>query len=112
MLSMADEIAHRNCELSEQEPDSTEQEINEEEEFNRSDGSEGSEGFSETQEEITESVMQEMTHLEDTFRGMGLKFRMIDRIGEGKTMFLFFHGVIRQCLMIWTYRNIFHGLQS
>ena len=54
-----------------------------EEEFDVSDSSECSDDYPESQGEIDESVMQEMAKLEDVFDEMGLKFRMIDRIGEG-----------------------------
>ena len=48
--------------------------------------SEESDGSSETAEddrEIDHSVQEEMARLEATFSDRGLKFRMIDRIGEG-----------------------------
>lgn len=43
----------------------------------------GSECSDESSENVEESVRQEMENLEITFRGLGLKYRMIDRIGEG-----------------------------
>lgn len=52
----------------------------EREEFVRYDGSECSD---ESSENVEESVKQEMENLEIMFRGLGLKYRMIDRIGEG-----------------------------
>lgn len=47
-----------------------------------SDGSDGSES-SEEHVVIEDSVREDMAKLEQTFKGMGLKYRMIDRIGEG-----------------------------
>ena len=46
--------------------------------------SERSEELSEDEQEVDESVLEEMAKLENTFQEIGLKFRMIDRIGEGK----------------------------
>lgn len=44
-----------------------------------------SEAFSDDDElEVDESVQEEMAKLEDAFEEIGLKFRMIDRIGEGE----------------------------
>lgn len=47
-----------------------------------SDGSDGSES-SEEHVVIEDSVREDMAMLEQTFKGMGLKYRMLDRIGEG-----------------------------
>lgn len=58
-----------------------------EEEFVVSGSSECSDNLSESQAEIDESVIEEMTKLEDALNIMGLKFRMIDRIGEGPLFF-------------------------
>ena len=52
------------------------------EEQSYSDGSDGSES-SEEHAVIEDSVREEMVKLEQMFKGMGLKYRMIDRIGEG-----------------------------
>ena len=49
-----------------------------------SEHSESSEELSEGEHEVDESVLEEMAKLENTFQEIGLKFRMIDRIGEGK----------------------------
>lgn len=46
-------------------------------------GSECSDVSSDSHETVEESVRQEMENLEITFKGLGLKYRMIDRIGEG-----------------------------
>lgn len=48
-----------------------------------SDSSECSEWSSKSHRDIEDSVREEMAKLEDTFQGLGLKYRMIDRIGEG-----------------------------
>ncbi|MCJ1450670.1 hypothetical protein MMC28_001003 [Mycoblastus sanguinarius] len=40
-------------------------------------------GSSEDELELDDSVREDMARLEDTFREIGMKFRMIDRIGEG-----------------------------
>lgn len=45
---------------------------------------EGSEESSEDEHEVDECVLEEMTKLESTFDEIGMKFRMIDRIGEGE----------------------------
>lgn len=66
-----------------------------EEEFDVSNSSECSDDYPESQGEIDESVMQEMAKLEDVFDEMGLKFRMIDRIGEGVSVL----SPQRQCLL-------------
>lgn len=48
-----------------------------------SEGSEASEAPSESEHEVNEAVLEDMAKLENTFDEIGLKFRMIDRIGEG-----------------------------
>ncbi|KAL6721201.1 Cell division control protein 7 [Lecanora helva] len=42
-----------------------------------------SESLSENENEVDQAVLEEMAKLESTFNEIGLKFRMIDRIGEG-----------------------------
>lgn len=74
MASVAEEFYQQNHGSTEPESGS------EREEFVRYGGSECSDESSET---VEESVRQEMENLEITFRGLGLKYRMIDRIGEG-----------------------------
>lgn len=74
MASMAEEFYHQNHGSTEPESGS------EREDFVRYGGSECSD---ESSENVEESVRQEMENLEITFRGLGLKYRMIDRIGEG-----------------------------
>ena len=46
-------------------------------------GSECSETSAESEYAVDEPVSQEMARLEETFREIGLRFRMIARIGEG-----------------------------
>ena len=48
-----------------------------------SEESERSDDLLESEHEVDESVLEEMAKLENTFEEIGLKFRMIDRIGEG-----------------------------
>lgn len=48
-----------------------------------SEGSELSEVPSESEHRVDEAVLKDMANLENTFDEIGLKFRMIDRIGEG-----------------------------
>lgn len=74
MASMAEEFYQQNHGSTEPESGS------EREDFVRYGGSECSD---ESSENVEESVRQEMENLEITFRGLGLKYRMIDRIGEG-----------------------------
>lgn len=69
--------------------DPTPQAMADEEEFNGSGSSDCSDDYSDGHGEIDESVMLEMTKLEDTFNMMGRKFRMIDRIGEGVSVLNF-----------------------
>ncbi len=45
--------------------------------------SDGSESSSQNLPEVDPTVKEDMDKLEDIFHDMGLKFRMIDRIGEG-----------------------------
>lgn len=53
------------------------------------DGSQGEEdevdsaGSTDTDEDIDESVMEEMQKLEESFVGISRKYRLINRIGEG-----------------------------
>lgn len=74
MASMAEEFYQQNQGSTEPESGS------EREDFVRQGGSECSD---ESSENVEESVRQEMENLEVTFRVLGLKYRMIDRIGEG-----------------------------
>lgn len=49
-----------------------------------SEASQCSDGVSEDPREVEESTQEEMAKLDETFRERGMKFRMIDRVGEGK----------------------------
>lgn len=51
-------------------------------------GSECSEGSAESEYAVDETVKEEMDKLEGTFRELGMKFRMIARIGEGNAVVL------------------------
>lgn len=48
-----------------------------------SEGSQSSEDVSDEPREVDESTREEMAKLDETFRERGMKFRMIDRVGEG-----------------------------
>lgn len=54
----------------------------------KQEGSECSEGSAESEYAVDETVRAEMTKLEDTFREIGMRFRMIARIGEGSAMIM------------------------
>ena len=56
-----------------------------EEDWDAREDSECSERSAESEYAVDETVREEMTRLEDTFREIGMKFRMIARIGEGIT---------------------------
>lgn len=43
---------------------------------------------SDYEEEVDESVREDMSKLEDTFPGISDRFRLVNRIGEGMTTFL------------------------
>lgn len=83
-------------------------EVGEEDETNRSGDSESSDESSESQDDIDESVLLEMADLEETFHGMGLKYRMIDRIGEGMAKSV--NIIPNKDLMFCFDRNIFYRL--
>ncbi|MCJ1467277.1 hypothetical protein MMC07_005901 [Pseudocyphellaria aurata] len=80
MASTTEEIRQQDLSSTELESDSRGPEIGEEDQFY---GSESSDESSGDQEDIEDSVLQEMADLEATFHNMGLNYRMIDRIGEG-----------------------------
>lgn len=77
MASVAEEFYQQNHGSTEPESGS------EREDLVRHGESECSDESSDSHEAVEESVRQEMENLEITFRGLGLKYRMIDRIGEG-----------------------------
>ena len=54
-----------------------------EESEDEQEGSECSEGSAESEYAVDQTVREEMDRLEDTFRELGMRFRMIARIGEG-----------------------------
>jgi hypothetical protein len=41
---------------------------------------------SDSEDELDESVMEDMKKLEENFEGISQKYRLINRIGEGKTL--------------------------
>lgn len=77
MASLAEEFYHQNHGSTEPESGSEREDLVRHSEFDCSDES------SDSHEVVEESVRQEMENLEITFKGLGLKYRMIDRIGEG-----------------------------
>ena len=85
MASTTEEIRQQDFNTTEPESNSRGPVTHEEDIANQAWESESSDQSSESQEDIDESVLQEMADLEETFHGMGLKYRMIDRIGEGMT---------------------------
>lgn len=56
-----------------------------EDDLNAQEGSEDSDESGDSEYAVDETVREEMTKLEDTFREIGMRFRMIARIGEGIT---------------------------
>ena len=54
-----------------------------EDDLNAQEGSECSDESGDSEYAVDETVREEMTKLEDTFREIGMRFRMIARIGEG-----------------------------
>ena len=54
-----------------------------EDDLNAQEGSECSDESGDSEYTVDETVREEMTKLEDTFREIGMRFRMIARIGEG-----------------------------
>lgn len=67
--------------------------------------------YEEEEEEVDESVREDMTKLEDTFPGISDRFRLVNRIGEGMGWI----GSPAQTLEVnhWIpHRNLFNGLQS
>lgn len=77
MASVAEEFYQQNHGSTEPESGSDREDLARHGEFECSDES------SDSNEAVEESVRQEMENLEITFKGLGLKYRMIDRIGEG-----------------------------
>lgn len=73
------------------------------------DGSNHSES-SESEHEIDETVREDMIRLEETFMEIGMKFRMIDRIGEGICVRNIVD--VSFSLLTQTCRDLFNSLQS
>lgn len=78
-LAPANNLSHEleSSPVSQCEPDECEEGEDEQE------GSESSEGSAESEYAVDETVKEEMAKLEGTFREIGMKFRLIARIGEG-----------------------------
>ena len=79
---------------------------------NEQEGSECSEGSAESEYEVDEIVKEEMAKLEGTFREIGMKFRMIARIGEGNVKILVLHVYHSNYLLTDLSRNFLNCLQS
>lgn len=75
-------------------------------------GSECSEGSAESEYAVDETVREEMTKLEDTFREIGMKFRMIARIGEGNARTLVSVVYYSNYLLTGLSRNILNRIQG
>lgn len=75
-------------------------------------GSECSDRSAESEYAVDETVRTEMAKLEDTFREIGMKFRMIARIGEGNTRILGSLVYDSNDLLTGLSRNFLNGLQS
>ena len=73
-------------------------------------GSDCSEGSAESEYEVDETVKEEMAKLEDTFREIGMKFRLIARIGEGNARTLVPRLYHSNYLLTGLSRNIFNCL--
>lgn len=83
-LAPANNLSHEleSSPVSQCEPDECEEGEDEQE------GSESSEGSAESEYAVDETVKEEMAKLEGTFREIGMKFRLIARIGEGNARIL------------------------
>lgn len=79
---------------------------------NEQEGSECSEGSAESEYEVDETVKEEMAKLEDTFREIGMKFRMIARIGEGNARILVSLAYDSNYLLTDLSRNFLNCLQG
>ena len=83
MSSSTDKISQQNLDSTEPENGSGDLKVGEDDECDRSDDSGVSDQSSDDHEEIDKSVMEEMANLEQIFDDKGLRFRFVDRIGEG-----------------------------
>lgn len=83
-----------------------------EESEDEQEGSECSEGSAESEYAVDQTVREEMDRLEDTFRELGMRFRMIARIGEGnaKTLSLLMYHT--NDLLTGLARNFLNCLQG
>ena len=75
-------------------------------------GSECSDESAESEYAVDDTVKEEMAKLEDTFREIGMKFRMIARIGEGNTVILGSSGRHSNNLLTGLSRNFLNRLQG
>lgn len=75
-------------------------------------GSECSEGSAESEYAVDQTVREEMDRLEDTFRELGMKFRMIARIGEGNARILVLPLYHSNDLLTGLSRNFLNRLQG
>ncbi len=92
-------------------PDRREGFNNDDDDQGYSDGSDGSES-SEEHVVIEDSVREDMAKLEQTVKGMGLKYRMIDRIGEGDPSKLCKRNIDQTLIFHHLYRHILNRLQG
>lgn len=79
---------------------------------NEQEGSECSKGSAESEYAVDETVREEMTKLEDTFREIGMRFRMIARIGEGKARIWVLSVYHSKCRLTSLSRNFLNRLQG
>ena len=75
-------------------------------------GSECSEGSAESEYAVDQTVKEEMDRLEDTFRELGMRFRMIARIGEGSARILALLVDYSNDLLTGLSRNLLNCLQG
>lgn len=86
-MSSTGQFYEQSLDNTEPDNDSGGPKTGEEDEYDRSNDSEVADGSSDDQEEeIDQSVMEEMTNLENILYDQGLKFRFIGRIGEGTAL--------------------------
>ena len=83
-----------------------------EEALDAQEGSECSEGSAESEYAVNDSVREEMAKIEDTFREIGMKFRMIARIGEGTARILVSLLYYSNYPLIGLFRNFLNRLQG
>ncbi len=75
-------------------------------------GSECSDESAESEYAVDDTVREEMARLEDTFREIGMKFRMIARIGEGNIRILTSLGRHSNNLLTGLSRNFLNRIQG